>query len=208
MKKFFKWVGIIIGGFVGLIIVIAIIASATGTSKSTPAATTGSTAPSSSATPSGGSSNKPTETPKAATQVPAPKATQTPMPSVGSTASKGNWEVALEKVDRNKSLPEAFGSKDAIPQGQFLVVLASVKNVGKETYPLNSNDFNVIASGDIKYRLTSQTTLKELAGYQTVWLSVQVQPQLSQKIRLVFDVPPGAQGLQLDVQGIRFAIPD
>lgn len=130
-----------------------------------------------------------------------------PLPSVGEFEQKGNWEVSLLKAERQKALKDLMG-KDVVPQGQFLSILATVKNVGKQTYLLNSHDFNILAPGDIKYTLASQIMLQEIPGYKTVWLNVEVQPSLSQKVRLIFDVPPGISGLTWDVQGIRFAIPD
>lgn len=45
-------------------------------------------------------------------------------------------------------------------------------------------------------------------GYEVIFISKTVQPELTSKAAVVFDVPPDARDLTLDVQGNRFRLPN
>ncbi len=127
------------------------------------------------------------------------------LPTVGQTATRGNWSVTLDKVER----AERVGSSSAAPQGIYLITYVTLKNVGKQSYSLNDWDFSVNnpASG-AKYKVVSAGAGQKLGDYQIAFIGQTVQPELSSKNAVAFDVPPAAGGLVLEVQGIKFALPD
>ena len=63
------------------------------------------------------------------------------------------------------------------------------------------------ASG-AKYKVVSAGVGQKLGDYQIAFIGQTVQPDLSSKNAVAFDVPPAASGLVLEVQGIKFALPD
>ncbi len=124
--------------------------------------------------------------------------------SVGQTATKGNWAVTLDKVER----AQRVGTDTTAPQGIYVICYTTLKNVGKESYPLNSSDFTVTnnASGN-KYKIVSAGTSQTLGAHKVLFLSQTVQPDLTAKTAVVFDVPTDAKELAFEVQGIKFAVP-
>lgn len=126
------------------------------------------------------------------------------LPGVGQTAQRGNWAVTLEKVER----ADRVGASTAAPQGKFLIVYLTLKNVGRQSYPLNSFDFSVTTAGNKKYNTASAGAGQKLDDHEVILFGQTVQPDLSSKNAVVFDIPPDARDLTLDVQGIKFAIPN
>ena len=96
-------------------------------------------------------------------------------------------------------------------QGEFRILTLTLANVGTRSHPLNSHDFILEAPGGVEYSLASEAStalLGDESGPEVLWLSATVQPGLSTDVRVIFDVPPTATGLILDIQGVRFAVPD
>ncbi len=123
--------------------------------------------------------------------------------SVGQTATKGNWAVTLDRVERGQRV----GTDTTAPQGIYLICYTTLKNVGKQSYPLNTSDFTVTnnATGN-KYNVVSAGSLQTLGEYNVLFLIQTVQPDLTAKTAVVFDVPPDAKDLAFEVQGIKFAV--
>jgi Domain of unknown function (DUF4352) len=137
---------------------------------------------------------------------PTPK--PTPMPAIGSEAQNGEWAIKFVQEVRMPSLGSAYSPKRA--QGEFLVLDLILTNQGKRTMSLNDWDFTV-HRGEIKYSTSSDGTFALVGGnsaYEPLTFGATVQPGLSKKTRLVFDVPPGATGLVLEAASMRFAVPD
>lgn len=126
------------------------------------------------------------------------------LPSVGQTATKGNWAVTLDKVERGQRV----GTDTTAPQGIYLICYTTLKNVGKQSYPLNSTDFAVTnnPTGN-KYKVVSAGTTQTLGEHKVLFLSQTVQPDLTAKTAVIFDVPPDAKDLAFEVQGIKFSVP-
>ncbi len=128
------------------------------------------------------------------------------LPGVGQTATKGNWSVSLDKVER----AERVGSSTTAPQGIYLITYVTLKNVGRQSHALNDWDFSVTnpASG-AKYKVVSAGTGQTLNGdYKVAFIGQTVQPELTSRNAVAFDVPPDARGLTLEVQVIKFKLPD
>lgn len=125
---------------------------------------------------------------------------------VGQTSTKGNWAVTLDRVER----PAQVGRSTTQPQGAFLVVYVTLKNVGNQSYPIGNNDFTVTnPANNNKYRVASVATGETIGdGYEVIVISKTVQPELTSKAAVVFDVPPDVRDLILDVQGNRFRLPN
>lgn len=132
------------------------------------------------------------------------------LPSIGAAARKGNWEItfiAQEKTDEIQG--GTFGSEKA--QGEFRILTLTLANVGKSSFPLNSHDFSLNTSGGIEYNTSSDgrtALIGEESGPEVLSGSETIQPGLSKDVRVVFDTPPDTTGFVLDVQGVRFAVPD
>lgn len=125
--------------------------------------------------------------------------------SVGQTATKGNWAITLDKVERT----DRVGSSTTPPQGRYVIVYLTLKNVGKQSYSLNDWDFQVVNQATKNaYKPVTVAPGETLSGdYKVAVLGQTVQPDLVSKNAVVFDVPPDATDLVLEVQGIRFKLP-
>lgn len=128
----------------------------------------------------------------------------TSLPTVGQTASKGNWSITLDRVER----PSVIGSATTPAQGQYLVVYVTAKNIGRQSYPLNSFDFSITnrATGNT-YKAVATGAGQRLDGYSVPVVGETVQPDLSLKIAEPFDLPADATDLVLNVQGVTFRLP-
>ncbi len=126
------------------------------------------------------------------------------IPGIGDTGASENWAITLIAQEKRS----VIGRTRA--QGQYRILTVKLRNIGRRTYPLNSHDFSLVTPSRIEYSISSDgsTALWGSSG-PDVFLSIEeVQPGLSKDVRVVFDVPPGASGLTMDIQGILFALPD
>lgn len=177
MKGILKFGAIGCGGIIGLFVILAIIAAAVGGNKSD-----------SQSAPASGQSQS--------TQSPKPAATAVSVPKVGDTITKGNWKYTVSMVDRQKSVQwSEFGNKtDA--KGIWQIVHVQVENIGKQTYPINSWDFEIVDANKIIFKADSQSIMyssfkkldKPMDNYP---------PGVPAEIGLLFDVNPNATGLRL-----------
>ena len=132
-----------------------------------------------------------------------------PLPTLGQTARRGNWQVTFVAQEEAATLRGFLDEERA--QGEFRILTLILKNVGQRSYPLNDHDFSLVTPAGVEYSLSSDGSMAlvgDESGPEVFWLIETVQPGLSKEVRVVFDVPPGATGLVLDVQGIRFRVPD
>ncbi len=131
-------------------------------------------------------------------------ATGAALPAVGQTATRGNWAVTLDRVER----AQRVGADPTAPQGVYLICYTTLKNVGKQSYPLNNGDFAVTnkPTGN-SYKVVAAGAAQTLGEHKVLFLSQTVQPDLTAKTAVVFDVPPDAKDLAFEVQGIKFAVP-
>ena len=136
--------------------------------------------------------------------------TTVPLPSVGQSARKGNWQITLHQQDKRAEIPTPFGAAE-VAQGEFRILTLTLANVGQRSYPLNAHDFSIRTPSGVEYAPASEAStalLGDTSGPEVLWLGATVQPGLSTDVRVIFDVPPDATGLVLDIQGVRFALPD
>ena len=137
-------------------------------------------------------------------------ATAAPLPTLGATARKGNWEITFVAQEKMTEIQGGtFGSENA--QGEFRVLTLKLANVGNRSFPLNSHDFSLNTPDGVEYSTSSDghtALIGEESGPEVLGGFETIQPSLSLDVRVVFDVPPSATGFVLDVQGVRFAVPD
>ncbi len=131
------------------------------------------------------------------------------LPSVSDTARKGNWQITFLAQDKTDEIQGPFSSEKA--QGEFRILTLTLANIGQKSFALNGHDFQIEAPGGIEYALSSDGSTRlvgDESGPEVLWLIETIQPGLSKDVRVVFDVPPNATGLVLDVQSVRFSVPD
>jgi hypothetical protein len=146
----------------------------------------------------------PAETP---TLIPVPNAP--PLEVVG---RETRWRVYVQSVDRPARMPPARvtptpdGYRERA-QGQFVVVLTNVENVG-EAVPSVSTDLGSVlllvdASGRewTPLRGASAAYTLTLPGAPGNPLDARLQPARGIPYAFVFDVPPNASGLTFTAQG-------
>jgi len=137
-----------------------------------------------------------------------PSPEEVELPTLGDAARKGNWQITFLAQDKTTEIKGAFSSEKA--QGEFRILTLTLANVGRETHAINSHDFRLETPDGIEYELANVgiSALGDDDGPEVFWLIEQIQPGLSKDVRVIFDVPPSVAGFVLDVQGVRFAVPD
>ncbi|MCY3958510.1 MAG: DUF4352 domain-containing protein [Chloroflexi bacterium] len=150
------------------------------------------------------------QTSSSTAQAGAASVAQEALPSIGAAARKGNWEITFKAQEKTTEIQGGtFGSEKA--QGEFRILTLNLANVGNRSFPLNSHDFSLNTPDGVEYNTSSDghtALIGEESGPEVLSGSETIQPGLSKDVRVVFDVPPNATGLILDVQGVRFAVPD
>jgi len=144
----------------------------------------------------GAVANAPTVAP---TPKPAPTqaATMAPPPGLNQIVSVKNWDLAVATVMRpGKELVwSQYGNKSAAA-GTWLIVAVDMKNTGMQNYGVNTSDFTLYGPGGVKYAVSTDPGAygySEFKGGQSV--GGQVPPGVSVRYYVVFDVAPDASGL-------------
>jgi hypothetical protein len=138
---------------------------------------------------------------------PATRATPTApaLATVGETVEHGGWAITLEKVETAAELRNIFRNEQA--QGIFVILTFAVTNKGKKTTVLNEWDFNLKAPDGVTFRPSRDGQMVLVAGDpRPLILAEQIQPGLSQRFRMVFDVNPAIKSYTWEAAGTRFAI--
>lgn len=142
--------------------------------------------------------------PAAATTIPTVvRPTPTAVPAVGIRVVGTNWAITVEKVERMMSISPSFG-KPVKAQGTFLILTVKLENISKRSILLNSWDFKIKDSQGREFSLSSDgsTALLGAGEPEVLWLTQEVHPSLSTRVRVVFDVAPDGTGLTLKVQDL------
>ncbi len=174
-----KWILIIIGGLVALSIIGSLLGGGQKATVSTPASSAAQ------------STSQATATPKA---IPTPTAA----PKVGDTVAMGNWFYTVTQAENvGKTLVwSQYGNKTEAA-GSWLLIYITLKNVGKETYSLNSWDFTVTDNQGLKYKVGGSGDFM-FAEYKKLAKPFgPVPPGVAVDTVLVVDVNPAATGLGL-----------
>ena len=131
-----------------------------------------------------------------------PANTPAPLPSIGSTARAGNWEISLVDVKTADRLGQTAA------QGVFAIVTIDARNLHRETSTLNSHDFQVVYRDGTRYESSTDGTSALLGTDPEVLLfGTQIQPGLTKRFRVVFDLNPAWQEYVLHAAEIRFYMP-
>ena len=141
--------------------------------------------------------------PRAAAPPAAPAPAPPPAPNafVGDTVTYGQWQLTLEKFHRDTELPNSPSKQSAkaiYPKGVFITVILTAKNLGSA-----SSGLPKFKLADSRGRLFDQDGYAGLyGGYKHGAESgyiVRIQPSLSSKVAVGFDVAPDAEGFVLRV---------
>lgn len=106
---------------------------------------------------------------------------------------------AVSNIERTKSIYNPLSSTYA--DGEFLILTLIVRNDSKKSRTISASMMTLIDSQEREFSVSDKgKTALVMNGDQTVefWMS-EVQPGLSKVIKIVFDVPPGADNLNLKV---------
>ncbi|QDX91040.1 DUF4352 domain-containing protein (plasmid) [Brevibacillus laterosporus] len=114
----------------------------------------------------------------------------------------GKFEVVAKKTSTAKQVGNEFMNKK--PQGTYILIDLEVKNVDKEARMIDSSMFNLVDADGTTYDPDPEANL--YANQQNNFFLANVNPKLSAKGQVVFDMPADAKGLKLKVaSGVAFA---
>lgn len=143
----------------------------------------------------------------APTTAPAPVATAAP--KVGDTVTLGNWSYIVTKAEKpgqHLDTGNQFIKLDAL--GTWVAVYMTLKNVGKENFPINTSDFNLADGAGIQSKTTDHFfEMNEwVKGKKLQPLGQQIPPGVSFDTAILFDVNPQATGFKLNLVQARTAV--
>lgn len=168
MKKFFKFVGITIASLVVLFVILMIVAVNSDTSTNT------STEP---------KTEQKVDKPKAdKPKAEKPKEVEKQY-KIGDTLKVGDVEFTVHGTSQASAIGGQFGEK---AKGKYLVLDVTVTNKGKEELLVDSSFFKLKADGK---EYESDTMASVYANQNTSFFLEKVNPDLSLKGKVVFDVP-------------------
>ena len=129
----------------------------------------------------------------------------TSVAKVGQVIESGNWSYQVTNVDRQKEVPGLFGSKTEA-KGIWAAVHLKLKNIGKQTYPINAHDFEVKDVQGITFKADTVTSGTYNRNLKLVPLGDQLPPGVEVESAVLFDVNPQTTGLQLWLVQARMTI--
>ena len=125
---------------------------------------------------------------------------------VGETVRAGTWEYTVTQVKRTKDplVWTQFGNSTQA-KGEWLIIDLDLKNVDKESSPVNTHDFEVQDAGGVKYSHSADFgAYSAFPDYHKLSkLGQQFPPNVSVRTVLVFDISPDAKGLKLHLKQAR-----
>ena len=120
----------------------------------------------------------------------------TAIAKIGTPIQGGNWAYMVTKTARQKEVVWSdFGNK-SVAKGIWQIVHLKLTNVGKETYGINTWDFEVHDSQGIKYKTSYESTSYSNSEKLSAPMD-QYPPNVGAEIGLLFDLDPAARGLKL-----------
>lgn len=151
----------------------------------------------SSAEPEG---TEPPERAEEPSQEPAPE--NEPAPGVGDTVRVGDFDVTVTEVEPGlTSIGEDFLAEE--PQGQFVVVRASVTNTGDSAEYFLDGEQQLIDAQDRQHSTSSSAFLMD---EESLWLT-EINPGNTVEGALLYDIPADASPVALDVSAGLFTDP-
>lgn len=183
MKKFLK---IGCGSVVGLFVLLVLIGSLLGDDNSN--------------NPSNNSSDKATQSQENKKQENKKQESEKKDKLVGISEELkvGDVVFKVNKIEEVNSISAANGYMKYTPDAEgavFLKVNVTVKNTGKEMINTDSSFFKIITSDGVEY---SPSTI--IVADEEYFLFEGINPGLAQTGNVVFEVPSGLKGLNLQVQ--------
>jgi endonuclease YncB( thermonuclease family) len=121
-------------------------------------------------------------------------------PGVGQTVelTKDNWRLTILERNNAKQL-KGLGTETA--QGTYLVLTVQMENIGQKAQSLGNDRFKVFDDRRREYKVYTKGNVTLTDEPKGLTLTQSVNPGLAGKVRLVFDLPPDATGLTLEIMG-------
>ncbi|MFN8533869.1 MAG: DUF4352 domain-containing protein [Dehalococcoidia bacterium] len=129
--------------------------------------------------------------------------------AVGQSVRAGDWEVTVTGVERMKTLTWSAVGNRTDAKGEWLIVSLTLVNRGNRNFAMNTFDWELRDSGGVTYATSSEGGTYMYPEFRKVnRMGDQVPPGVPYPTMLIFDVAPGASGLQLILKatGTRFSL--
>jgi hypothetical protein len=126
-----------------------------------------------------------------------PASEPTAVPKLGDTIQVGNWAYQVSKVDRQKEVTWTSLGNKLEAKGNWQIVQVKLKNVGKESYPINAHDFEIHDSEGITYKPDAINSTLYSSNLKLSTIGDNFPPGVDAEIALLTDVNPQATGLKL-----------
>jgi len=145
------------------------------------------------------SSSRTTSPPASSGASPSTRSTPTPAPA-GSAVRDGKFEfqvLGMRRAAQAGDLSNQFEIVDA--QGEFIIVVMSVKNIGEEARSFSATNQKLIDSAGREYNASSEAD---------VWMNKgtgEINPGNQIQVAAAFDVPPGTVPAELEVHDSMFS---
>ncbi|MCR8939811.1 DUF4352 domain-containing protein [Brevibacillus laterosporus] len=121
---------------------------------------------------------------------------------IGDKVSVGQFEVIAKQTSTAKQVGNEFMNKKS--QGTYILIDLEVKNLDKEARMIDSSMFKLVDSDGTTYDPDPEANL--YVNQQNNFFLSNVNPKLSAKGKVVFDMPADAKELKLEVaSGVAFA---
>ncbi|MCG5431265.1 DUF4352 domain-containing protein [Mycobacterium sp. MYCO198283] len=144
---------------------------------------------------------------------PAPSSGQPAAPSndsdsdvaaVGSAVRDGKFEFQVVNLTRSKTVSDPTGNPymTATAQGEFIVLIVSVRNVGDEQQSYFGQNQKLFDAAGREYGVSSDADLYLNAGGNALG---EINPGNSIEVKMAFDVPPGTQPAELELHDSAFS---
>jgi hypothetical protein len=165
-------------GFGGLFLMGTIVAATASKRNAPPAAPVTATATATAA---------PTEE-RAVAAKPAPPVKK--QPGLGEPFTLGEFQYVIKNVEASDSVGKSFSRKKAGPGATYVIVRYSIRNDGKETATVLTDDFKIVDAQSRQFRPSSEanTALAFSEAGKDLIVS-EVQPGLTREMATAFEVP-------------------
>jgi hypothetical protein len=119
-------------------------------------------------------------------------------PDLGVAKRDGKFEFIVSKVAYAQTIPNVR------PQGQFVVVTLSVRNIGKEARTWADGSQYAYDAGGRKFSADSGAGLYVAANSGSTWID-SINPGNAVTGKIVFDIPAGATLIRLELHDSMFS---
>lgn len=127
--------------------------------------------------------------------------------AVGQSVRAGDWEVTVTGVEKMKTLTWSQFGNTTDAKGEWIIVSLTLVNRGTRNFTMNTFDWELRDGGGVTYSTSTDGATYMYPDFRKInRMGEQVPPGVPFPTVLLFDVAPGATGLQLVLKatGTRF----